>query len=148
MSLQPVGIITNLFPFVCVDPLKAQHPHSFRRFSGGNESSELLTRSVAAPPPPELQVSMQEVPGLPASTLCAQRPPGGPRCPPGLAPNSTGLLGRALGLMNSSASWRPLVEGQRPPGEDGWTGGWRWRKRRKSRAGFTVLIPQMVEMTS
>lgn len=28
MSLQPVGIITNLFPFVCVDLLKPQHTHA------------------------------------------------------------------------------------------------------------------------
>lgn len=101
-----------------------------------------------SPPPSELQVYMQEVPGLLECMLCAQRPLGPPRCPPGLALNSTGLLGRAQGLMNSSASWRPWMEGRRPPGEDGWTRGWRWRKRHKSRTGFTVLIPQMVEMTS
>lgn len=39
-----------------------------------------------------------------------------PWCPPGLALNSIMLLGRALVLMNSSASWRPWIEGERPLG--------------------------------
>lgn len=41
---------------------------------------------------------------------------GPPWCPPGLAQNSIMLLGRALVLMNSSASWRPWMEGERPLG--------------------------------
>lgn len=45
--------------------------------------------------------------------------------PSRFGPNSGMLPGRALGLMNSSASWRPWMEGQGPLG-----GGCRARGRR------------------
>lgn len=61
----------------------------------------------------------------------------GPLMPSWFGPNSAMFLGRALGLMNSSASWRPWMEGHGPLGR-GW-GSQRERDRERERHQAGVL---------
>lgn len=88
MSLQPVGIITNLFPFVCVDPLKPQHtPALYGGFLGRNKSSHQIANAQRCRSPrgeqfPDCRYQWGKFwdfsVTLPITTLCAQWPPGPP----------------------------------------------------------------------
>ncbi|KAI9526045.1 hypothetical protein NQZ68_002593 [Dissostichus eleginoides] len=94
-----------------------------RQGEGGREGERLLMYKITVSRSKNgqsLNIDMWGILGLfcPTSNdhgLCPMTTRG-PLMPPCFGPNSGMLLGRALGLMNSSASWRPWMEGQGPLG--------------------------------
>lgn len=117
MSLRPVGIIRNLLPSLFMwtpsdhNALRSSL-WSLREKQAPNQIANVQNNSLQVPGMgPSLHIDMWDIMGLfcPNSNgqgLCPMAT-GGPLMPSRFGPNNAILLGRALGLMNSSASWRP-----------------------------------------
>lgn len=142
------GLLEICFPHCLCGPLETATPRALPSEVSGEKQAQNQIANVQNNSLPlqewtqSMNIDMWDIVGLfcPASNdhgLCPMTTRG-PLMSSWFGLNSVMLLGRALGLMNSSASWRPWMEGQGPL----W-GGWGARGKGRREANQRILLQSM-----